>query len=88
MMIKASNSIDNSGIDFSEMLNIMCIDNISATRKMAKAYVRELLNKNHVDDIEKGLKSVREFLQIKDSLRIFRFEWVFGFAHLASKRNH
>lgn len=77
-MLKANNSYENSGVDFSEMLNIMCVDNIAASKKMAKAYVRELLNKNHVDDIEKGLKSVRSFLQIKDTLRIVRFEWVFG----------
>lgn len=70
------------------MLNIMCVNNYSNTKKMAKAYVRELLNKNHVDDIEKGLKSVRSFLLIKDSLRSFRFEWVFGVAQLVSKRNH
>ena len=51
-MIKANNSLDsNDTVDFSEMLNMMCVNNLANTKKMGKAYVRELLNKNHVDDI-------------------------------------
>mmetsp|Transcript_5776 Transcript_5776/g.6910 ORF Transcript_5776/g.6910 Transcript_5776/m.6910 type:complete len:199 (-) Transcript_5776:1658-2254(-) len=77
-ILKANNSYDSSSVDFSEMLNMMCVNNLPNTKKMAKAYIRELLNKNHVDDIQKGLNNVRGFLLIDDPLRRHRLEWVFG----------
>lgn len=43
-MIKATNSYDASdAVDFSEMLNMMCINNLPNTKKMGKAYLRELI---------------------------------------------
>ena len=33
------------------MLNMMCIDNYTNTRKLAKVFIRELLNKTTVMDI-------------------------------------
>jgi len=50
-MIKANNSLDSPSSDFAEMLNLMCVGNLANSRKMAKVYVRELLNKNYVEDI-------------------------------------
>lgn len=50
-MIKANNTLENPSSDFTEMLNLMCVNNVSNTKKMAKVYIRELLNKNHVEDI-------------------------------------
>jgi len=58
-MLSANNSYDSCNVDFSEILNLMCVDNYSNTKKMAKAYARELLNKNIVDDIEKGLQNIK-----------------------------
>jgi hypothetical protein len=50
-LIKASESSYGNSGDFSEMLNLMCTNNYQNTKKMAKAYIRELINKNHTDDI-------------------------------------
>lgn len=50
-MIKTNNSLESPSSDFTEMLNLMCLNNIANTKKMAKVYIRELLNKNHVEDI-------------------------------------
>ena len=47
----------------------MCTNNYTNTKKMAKVYIQDLLQKTHVDDIQKGLKSIRGFMLIKDTLR-------------------
>ena len=79
-MLKASETsgYGNDGVNFGEMMNMMCVDNYKNTKKMGKAYIRELLNKNQVIDIKRGIKNVRSYLMIKDSLRKLRFEWIFG----------
>lgn len=79
-MIKSNENatVGTPSVDFSEMLNMMCHDNFFNTKKMAKLYLRETLNKNHLEDIQKGMKQIRGFLQIKDSLRKVRLEWIFG----------
>ena len=69
------------------MLNMMCMNNYNNTKKLAKAYVADLVNKTQIDDIQKGLKSIRGFLLIKDGLRQHRFEWIFGIGQIYSKRN-
>ena len=51
-LLKANDSSYGApAADFTEMLALMCHDSYANTRKMAKGYVRELLNKNHVSDI-------------------------------------
>lgn len=87
-LIKASESSYSNAADFSEMLSMMCTNNYQNTKKMAKVYIRELLNKNHPDEIQKGLKQLRGFLLVKDNLRQVRFEWIFGFPVLVAKRNY
>lgn len=41
---------------FANMLNMMCTNNYQFSKKMAKTYIREFLNKNQTEDIQKGLK--------------------------------
>ena len=58
-IIKAMNSFDNDGLNFSDTLGMMCIDNLQASKKVAKAIIRELFNNNLLSETIKGLKSVR-----------------------------
>ena len=74
-------------VDFTEMLNLMCMNNYVNTKKMAKVYAQDIMQKTHIDDIQKGLKSIKGFLLIKDGLRKCRFEWIFGVGQLNVKRN-
>ena len=67
-MMKAMNSIENSNFDFSETLEIMCRDNLEASKKVTKALLRELLNNNIISEVVKGLKCLRALLSIDDSL--------------------
>lgn len=82
MLLKANEMFsygnNSDSVNFSEMMNMMCINNYKSSKKMGKAYIRELLNKNQVYDIKRGLKNIKSFLMIKDSLRKLRFEWIFG----------
>ena len=86
-MMKAMNSIENSNFDFSETLEIMCRDNLEASKKVTKALLRELLNNNIISEVVKGLKCLRALLSISDSLVQHRFEWIFGVPQLVCKRN-
>lgn len=74
-------------VDFTEMLNLMCTNNFMNSKKMAKVYAQDLIQKTHVDDIQKGLKSIRGFLSIKDDIRQQRFEWILGVGQIYVKRN-
>jgi len=83
----ASYGANSDSINFSEMMNMMCVNNYKSSKKMGKAYIRELLNKNQIFDIKRGIKSIKSFLSIKDSLRKLRFEWIFGVGQVAAKKN-
>ena len=88
-MIKSSEATvyGQPSVDFTEMLNLMCTNNFMNSKKMAKVYAQDLIQKTHVDDIQKGLKSIRGFLSIKDGLRQHRFEWILGVGQVYVKRN-
>lgn len=64
---ESSSSYDTTpSSELSEMINLMCVNNYANTKKLAKLYIRDLLNKTHIDDITKGLKQIKSFLSIKD----------------------
>lgn len=51
-LIKASEtSFGPNAVNFANMLNMMCTNNYQFSKKMAKTYIREFLNKNQADDI-------------------------------------
>lgn len=52
----SSESFGSSRDELVDMLNMMCVDNYTNTRKLAKVFIRELLNKTTVMDIQHGLK--------------------------------
>lgn len=72
--------------DFSDILIGMAKDNEKVSKKMAKAYIKQV-NKAGSDAQGKSLEAIRKFLKIEDSLKKQRYEWVFGVPQVQSKSN-
>lgn len=72
--------------DFSDVLFNMAHDNEKVSKKLAKAYLKGV-NKTVVEQLSMALKQIRLFLKIDDSLRMQRFEWIFGLPQILSKNN-
>jgi hypothetical protein len=54
------------------------------TKKLAKIFFRAI-NQSSSDKVIDSLKSVKKFLQIDDSLKIKRLEWLLGIPQIMTK---
>lgn len=78
---------EGSTTDFSDVLVGMAFDNVKISKKMAKAYLKGV-NKTGSDSLVSSLKQIKKFLQINDSLKMSRLEWIFGIPQVISKPNY
>mmetsp|Transcript_21979 Transcript_21979/g.16329 ORF Transcript_21979/g.16329 Transcript_21979/m.16329 type:complete len:221 (-) Transcript_21979:1266-1928(-) len=64
---------------FGRCLANMCRENFQLSKKVSKVFIKSINNSNY-DTVKNYLTALKPFIQLEDSLKMCKLEWVFGYS--------